>query len=156
MTYATNEKARFDYEILETLEAGMVLIGQEVKSVKRGSASIKGAYVKLLGGRTAKLVGMEAWLLGATIPPYQQGNVPVDYNFRRNRKLLLKRSELKYLSGKSQERGLTLVPIKMYNKNGLIKLEIGTGRGKKKADKREKITKREVQRKIERALKLRV
>ena len=145
MMYASNEKARFDYEILETLEAGVVLLGQEVKSVKRGSASIKGAYVKLLGG--------EGWLLGATIPPYQQGNVPVDYNFRRNRKLLLKRSELKYLSGKSQERGLTLVPIKLYNKNGLVKLEIGIGRGKKKADKREKITKREVQRKIERALK---
>ena len=146
-SYASNEKARFDYEILETLEAGMVLTGQEVKSVKRGSASIKGAYVKTFGN--------EAWLLGATIPPYQAGNVPSDYDSQRSRKLLLKRSELKYLIGKSQERGLTLVPVKLYNKNGLIKLEIGIGRGKKKADKREKITKREVQRKIERELKQR-
>lgn len=145
MSYATNEKARFDYEILETLEAGMVLTGQEVKSVRRGSASIKGAYVKILGG--------EAWLLGATIPPYQAGNTPASYDSLRSRKLLLKRNELKYLTGKSQERGLTLVPIKLYNKNGLIKLEVGIGRGKKKGDKREKIAKREVQRKIERALK---
>ncbi len=148
MTYATNEKARFNYEILETLEAGVVLTGQEVKSVRRGSASIRGAYVKILGG--------EAWLLGATIPPYQTGNVPAGYDPQRSRKLLLKRAELKYLIGKSQERGLTLVPIKLYNKNGLIKLEIGMGRGKKKADKREKITKREVQRKIDRAIKQRV
>ena len=147
--YATNEKARFDYEILETLEAGVVLLGQEVKSVKRGSASIKGAYVKTLNN--------EAWLLGATIPPYQAGNPPAggpdSYDPQRNRKLLLKHSQLKYLTGKSQERGLTLVPIKLYNKNGLVKLEIGIGRGKKKSDKREKITKREVGRKIERALK---
>ncbi|MDO8492342.1 MAG: SsrA-binding protein SmpB [bacterium] len=143
--YATNEKARFNYEILETLEGGFVLTGQEVKSVRRGSASIKGAYVKILGG--------EAWLLGATIPPYQAGNTPPGYDSLRSRKLLLKRSELKYLAGKSLERGLTLVPIKLYNKNGLIKLEIGIGRGKKKSDKREKIVKREVKRNIERALK---
>lgn len=146
--YATNEKARFDYEILETFEAGVVLTGQEVKSVKRGSVLIRGAYVKILGG--------EAWLLGATIPPYQIGNVLAGYDPQQSRKLLLKRSELKYLIGKSQERGLTLVPIKLYNKNGLIKLEIGIGLGKKKADKREKITKREVQRKIERAIKQKI
>ena len=146
--YSTNEKARFDYDILETLEAGMVLTGQEVKSVRRGSASIKGVYVKILGG--------EGWLLGATIPPYQAGNVPPDFDSRKNRKLLLKKSELKYLSGKSQERGLTLVPIKLYNKNGLIKLEIGIGRGKKKSDKREKIVKREIERKIERVLKQKI
>ncbi|OGN05049.1 MAG: SsrA-binding protein [Candidatus Yanofskybacteria bacterium RIFCSPHIGHO2_01_FULL_44_17] len=147
MVYSTNEKARFDYEILETLEAGVVLSGQEVKSVKRGSASIKGAYVKILNN--------EAWLLGATIPPYQAGNAPADYDSQQNHKLLLKRRELKYLTGKSQERGLTLVPIKLYNKNGLVKLEIGIGRGKKKSDKREKIVKRETARNIERALKQR-
>ena len=151
--YATNEKARFDYEILETLEAGLVLSGQEVKSVKRGSASIKGAYVKIFSPSTSSGRGTEAWLVGATIPPYQAGNASGDYDTQRSRKLLLKKSELKYLAGKSQERGLTLVPIKLYNKNGLVKLEIGVGRGKKKSDKREKITKREVQRKIERALK---
>lgn len=123
----------------------MVLAGHEVKSIKAGKCSIKGSYVKI--------VGMEAWLLGATVSPYQAGNVPPDYDQQRSRKLLLKKSELKYLIGKSQEKGLTLVPIKLYNKNGLIKLEVGIGRGKKKADKREKIIKREVERKIERALK---
>jgi SsrA-binding protein len=143
--YASNEKAHFDYEILESFEAGLVLTGQEVKSVKRGSASIKGAYVKILGG--------EAWLLGATVPPYQASNVPTAYDAQRNRKLLLKRKELEYLTGKSQERGLTLVPVKLYNKNGLVKLEIGVGRGKKKGDKRSKIQKREVERTIERTLK---
>lgn len=148
VVYSTNEKARFNYEISEMLEAGMVLTGQEVKSVRRGSASIRGAYVKILGN--------EAWLLSATIPPYQAGNAPSDYDSQRSRKLLLKKSELKYLIGKAQERGLTLIPIKLYNKNGLIKLEIGIGRGKKKSDKREKIAKREVERKIERALKQKI
>jgi|SRR3989344_3771922 len=147
MSYATNEKARFDYEILDTLEAGLILTGQEVKSVKRGSASIKGAYVKMMG--------KEAWLLGATVPPYQTDNVPLDYDPQRSRKLLLKKAQLNYLVGKSEEKGLTIVPIKLYNKDGLIKLEIGIGRGKKKYDKREKIVKREVQRNMERALKIR-
>lgn len=146
--YATNEKARFDYEILETFEAGLVLAGHEVKSVKKGSASIRGAYVKILGD--------EAWLLGANIPPYQAGNVPPSYDAQRNRKLLLKRKELEYSIGKSQEKGLTLVPVKLYNKNGLVKLEVGIGRGKKKFEKREKIIRREVKRNIARTLKQRV
>ncbi len=145
--YASNEKARFDYEILETLEAGMVLTGQEVKSVKRGSASIKGAYVKILGG--------EGWLLGATIPPYQAGNVPPDFDSRKNRKLLLKKSEIKHLIGKTQQKGLTLIPLRVYAKNGKIKLEFGLARGKKMADKRELIRKREIEREIERELKSR-
>jgi len=146
--YATNEKAHFDYHIQETLEAGLVLAGHEVKSIRAGRCSIKGAYVKIVGG--------EAWLLGATVSPYQPGNVPPDYDQQRSRKLLLKKKELNYLMGKSQEKGLTLVPIRLYNKNGLIKLEVGIGQGKKKADKREKIAKREVQRKIERALKQKI
>jgi SsrA-binding protein len=143
--YATNEKAHFDYNILEKFEAGLVLSGQEVKSVKKGSASIRGCYVKIFD--------QEAWLLGATIPPYQPGNVPDSYDQQRSRKLLLKQSELKYLIGKSAELGLTIVPIKLYNKNNLIKLEIGLGRGKKKTDKREAITKRETKRKLQRTLK---
>mgnify|MGYP001612460962 FL=1 len=144
-TYATNEKAHFDYRILEALEAGLVLAGHEVKSIKAGRCSIKGAYVKIMNG--------EAWLLGATVSPYQAGNVPPDYDQQRSRKLLLKKKELNYLMGKSQEKGLTLVPVKLYNKSGLVKLEVGVGQGKKKADKREKIIGREAQRKIERALK---
>lgn len=127
----------------------MVLAGHEVKSIKVGKCSIRGAYVKIIGG--------EAWLLGATVSPYQTGNPPAggsaDYDQQRSRKLLLKKSELKYLIGKSQEKGLTLVPIRLYNKNGLIKLEVGIGRGKKKTDKREKIIKREAQRTIEKTLK---
>lgn len=145
MVYATNEKARFDYEIIETFEAGLVLAGHEVKSVKRGSASIRGAYIKIFG--------QEAWLVGANIPPYQPANLPEGYDVQRNRKLLLKKSELKYLTGKSQERGLTLVPIKLYDKKGFIKLEVGIGRGKKKHDKRETIKKREVEREVRRQLK---
>jgi len=144
-TYATNDKARFDYEILETFEAGLVLKGYEVKAIKDGKVSIRGAYVKILSD--------EAWLLGANISPYQAGNVPPDYDQQRSRKLLLKRSELKYLIGKSQEKGLTLVPLKLYNKNGLVKLEVGIGRGKKKRDKREAIIKRETKRKLSRLLK---
>ena len=143
--YATNEKARYDYEILETFEAGLVLKGYEVKAIKNGKVSIRGAYVKILSN--------EAWILGANVSPYQPGNVPPDYDQQRNRKLLLKRSELKYLIGKSQEKGLTLVPLKLYNKNGLVKLEVGIGRGKKKHDKRAKIIERETKRKLARALK---
>ena len=146
-TYATNEKAHFDYRILETLEAGLVLAGHEVKSIRAGKCSIKGSYVKIMNG--------EAWLLGATVSPYQSGNVPPDYDQQRSRKLLLKKKELNYLMGKSQEKGLTLIPVKLYNKNGLIKLEVGIGQGKKKADKREKIIERETRRKIERTLKQR-
>lgn len=131
--------------MLETFEAGLVLKGYEAKAIKNGKASIRGAYVKILNG--------EAWLLGATVSPYQPGNVPPNYDQQRNRKLLLKRSELKYLIGKSQEKGLTLVPLKLYNKNGLIKLEFGIGRGKKKHDKRAKIVERETKRKLARALR---
>ncbi len=155
MIYATNPKAHFDYRILETLEAGLVLAGHEVKSIRAGRCSIKGAYVKIMNGPSfAKAsAGKEAWLLGATVSPYQAGNVPPGYDQQRSRKLLLKKKELNYLTGKSQEKGLTLVPVKLYNKNGLIKLEVGVGQGKKKADKREKIIKRETQRRISRVLK---
>jgi len=140
--YASNDKARFDYEILETYEAGLVLTGQETKSVKSGKVSIKGCYVKIIGN--------EAWLIGITISPFQPGNIPPDYDAQRTRKLLLKKQEIKYLIGKSQEKGLSLVPLKLYGKNNLIKLEIGVGRGKKKYDKREVIKKREFERKVKR------
>ena len=131
----SNDKARFDYEILETLVAGIVLFGYEVKSIRSGKCSIEGSYVKIFSG--------EAYLVGATISPYQPGNVPKDYDDQRSRKLLLKKSELKYLFGKSEERGLTLVPLKIFDSHGLIKLEVGIARGKKKHDKREAIKKRE-------------
>jgi SsrA-binding protein len=145
MTFATNPRAHFDYEILETMEAGLQLKGFEVKAIRDGKVSLKSTYVKILGG--------EAWLIGATISPYQPGNAPQDYDPQRTRKLLLHRRELNYLIGKSEEPGITIVPVKLYQKNRLIKLEIGIGRGKKKADKRETITKREVERTIRRSLK---
>lgn len=138
--YATNLKAKFDYEILETFEAGLVLAGHEVKAIRNNKISIKGAYVKIFG--------TEAWLVGALISPYQANNVPKEYDPQKDRKLLLKKSELKYLIGKAQERGLTLVPLKIFDAHGIIKLEFGVGRGKKKYDKRETIKKRETERKI--------
>ena len=140
-TYATNPKAGFDYNIIETFEAGLELAGYEVKSIKNGKVSIKGAYVKIING--------EAWLMGAIVSPYQAGNVPPDYDQQRNRRLLLKKKELQYLQSKSQEQGLTLVPLKIYSKKNLIKLEIGLARGKKKYDKREAIKKREFDRRLE-------
>lgn len=139
MIFASNPKAGFDYNIIENFEAGLELAGQEVKSIKNGKVSIKGAYVKIING--------EAWLLGAIVSPYQANNVPADYDQQRSRRLLLKKSEIKYLQGKTQEQGLTLVPLKIYSKNNLIKLEIGLARGKKKYDKREAIRKREFERK---------
>lgn len=118
----------------------MVLEGHEIKSIKNGKVSIKGSYVKIIGN--------EAWLVGAIISPYQPKNTPPEYDPQRSRKLLLKKSELRYLIGKSQEAGLALISLKIYDKNGLAKLEIGIGKGKKKYDKREAIKKREVERKI--------
>ena len=120
----------------------MVLAGHEVKAIRNNKVSIHGAYVKIFDS--------EAFLVGAIISPYQPGNVPVDYDSQRSRKLLLKKSELKYLIGKSQEKGLTLVPLKIFDAHGLIKLELGIARGKKKYDKRETIKKREEERKIRR------
>lgn len=144
MEYANNPKANFDYEILETLEAGMVLKGHEVKSIKTGKVSIKGSYVKILGG--------EAFLIGATISPYQIKNTPEDYDPQASRKLLLSKKQISVLVGTSQTHGLTLVPLKLYDKKGLIKLLIGIARGKKKYDKRETIKKKDVARAKQRGL----
>jgi len=145
MSYATNPKAHYDYEILDTIETGLVLTGFETKAIKAGKTSIKGAYVKIMRG--------ELWLIGATVSPYQPNNTPKDYDQQRSRKLLIKKSQLKHLIGKTEEKGVTLVPIKLYGKRGLIKLEVGIGRGKKKHDKREKIKEKEFKRNRARALK---
>lgn len=135
---ATNPRARHDYEILETLEAGLVLTGHEVKSIKKGQASIKGAYVRSQGG--------QLWLIGASIPPYQPGNVPAGYQERADRKLLVSKRELSGLIGLQQAHGVTLIPLRLYAKQGRVKLEIGVARGKKKYDKREAIKKKDVTR----------
>jgi SsrA-binding protein len=136
--FATNPRARFDYEILETLEAGLVLRGYEVKSIKTGRVSIKGAYVRIING--------SPWLVGAVIPPYQPGNVPPDYQEQSDRKLLLSRAQVATLVGLAHAHGVSLVPLRLYPKKGLIKLEIGIARGKKKYDKRESIKKKDVAR----------
>lgn len=142
---AKNPRAKFDYHIKETFEAGIVLAGYEVKAIKKGHISLKGAYVTLKNE--------EAYLINAHISPYQPKNMPKDYEPTRTRKLLLHRKELKSLIGQTKQKGLTLVPMRVYTKRNRIKLEFGLGRGKKKYDKRESIKKREAQRRIDRALK---
>ncbi len=143
-TLSSNKKAFFDYEIKEKLEAGISLLGQEVKAIKSGRIDLAGSYVSLRD--------MEAYLINANIPPYQPNNTPPDYDPYRLRKLLLKKTEIKYLADKTRQKGLTLVPLKVYTKKGKIKIEIGIGQGKKKTDKRESIKKKEVERRIRRTL----
>lgn len=141
-----NKKAYFNYQILEKFEAGISLIGQEVKSIKSGRINLAGSYVILKEG--------EVLLVGANVPPYQPKNAPTDYNPERSRKLLLKKQEIKHLIGKTKEKGLTLVPLKVYTRRGKIKLGFGLAKGRKKVDKRELIRKRETDREIRRALKM--
>lgn len=145
MNIIENKKVFFDYEILEKFEAGISLIGQEVKSIKSGKISLKGAYVVVKDE--------EIFLIGCHIPAYQPKNAPLDYNPEKSRKLLLKKSEIKYLIGKTKERGLTLIPLRVYTKRNLIKLEFGIVKRKKKFDKKETIKKRETEREIRRILK---
>jgi len=142
--YSENRKAGFDYEILEKYEAGLVLIGQEVKSIKNGHINLAGSYVVFRGA--------EPHLIGAKVPPYQPKNAPADYNPEQARKLLLNKKEIHYLAGKAQERGFSLIPLKVYDKNGRIKLEFGLAKGKKKFDKKEKIKSRDVERQIHREM----
>jgi SsrA-binding protein len=143
--YVRNKKATFDYELLKTFEAGVVLHGHEVKSLRAGKASLNGAYVVVRGG--------EAYLVGASISPYQVANIPKNYDPERPRKLLLKKKELIELENQDTQQGLTIVAIKWYNKNRHLKLQIALARGKKKVDKREKLKERTSKRDIERILK---
>ena len=147
--YAENKKAHFDYQILEKYEAGLVLIGQEVKSIKTGHMNLSGSYVVLRGGAS----GAQPLLIGAKIPPYQPKNAPADYNPEQSRKLLLNKKEIDYLAGKVNERGFSLVPLKVYESHGRIKLEFALAKGKKKFDKKEQIKKRDVERDIRREFK---
>jgi SsrA-binding protein len=138
-----NSKVHFNYEILEKYEAGIELLGFEVKSLKAGHGSLDGAYVLVRGG--------EAYLTNLFIPPYQENNTPKGYEPRRNRRLLLAKKEIAELASKeSGKMGLTVVPISIYNKSNLIKVSVAVVRGKKKHDKRESIKKREVDREVRR------
>lgn len=143
---ATNKRAHFDYELLDTFEAGLQLTGPEVKSVKDGAISLKGGFVTVKDN--------ELWLLNATITRYRPAaSAQTNYDPTRSRKILLHRKQIATLIGKSQEQGLTIVPLQVYTKNRLVKIEIATARGKKKRDKRECIKKREVDRRIRRSMK---
>lgn len=141
---ANNRRASFDYDLLENYEAGIVLFGHEAKSAKAGHVNLGGAYVSLRPGNN----GAELWLIGVHISPYRFAGNLSDYDPTRERKLLLNKNEIAHLAGKTQEKGLTLVPVKMYTKRSFVKLEFALGRGKKKYDKRESIKKRELERQI--------
>ena len=143
---ADNRRARYEYELLDRYEAGIVLTGTEVKSLRDGGASLQQAYADVRDG--------EAWLIGAHIAEYGQGNV-ANHEPDRDRKLLLHSKEIASLLGKVRERGLTLVPTRLYFKNGKVKVELALARGKERRDKRRDIAKRDADRQIDRALKSR-
>lgn len=143
--FIKNKKAYFNYEILEQFEAGMELFGFEVKSLRDKQGSLEGSHVTIRGG--------EAHLIGATIPPYQPANTPKDYDPARNRRLLLSKKEIGKLGGLENQKGLTIVPLSVYNKNAKLKLSIAVARGKKKHDKREAIKKRDTEKELKRSLK---
>lgn len=140
-----NKKARFDFELLERFEAGIELTGQEVKSLRNGRGSLEGSHVTVRGG--------EAFLIGATIQPFQTGNTPENYDPMRHRRLLLNKKELSQLASLESQRGLTIVPVSVYNKGKVLKVEIAIARGKKRHDKREVTKSREAKRHIARTLK---
>lgn len=142
---SVNRRAYFDYEIFETYEAGIELLGFEVKSVKTGRINLAGSFAVIKNGKPQ--------LLNATIPPYQPKNAPVDYDPTHSRHLLLHKSEIKELIGAISQKGLTIVPLKVYIKHNRVKVLIGLARHKKKGDKRELIKKRETKREIERVIK---
>jgi SsrA-binding protein len=146
-TIVVNRRARHDYAIEETLEAGLVLSGTEIKSIRAGRVNLAEAYARIERG--------EAWLIGAHIAPYEQGN---RYNHEptRTRKLLLHRDQIAELVGRTQARGQTLVPLRLYIRDGMAKLELGIARGKKTHDKRRAIAERDMRRELERDAKAKI
>lgn len=144
-TYLSHKKAHFDYEILKTYEAGIVLLGHEVKSVRANRGKLEGGFVIIRGG--------EAFLVGININPYQPSNQLKKYDAERARKLLLSKKELAEVEKDTETAGLTAIPLKLYNSGRHIKLELAVVKGKKKHDKRESIKARDTKRDIERILK---
>jgi SsrA-binding protein len=148
--FAENKKARFDYEFVEKFEAGVALNGQEAKSIKTRGLSLAGSYI------IVKPSGV--FWIGTKIPAYQPANAGADYREERDRKLLLRKIEIRRLNGIASQKGLTFIPLRLYTKehyenSGKIKLEFGVGRGKKKFDKRETLKKRDIDREINRTLR---
>ena len=146
-TIAVNRRARYEYAVEETVEAGIVLTGTEIKSIRAGHVNIAEAYARIEHG--------EAWLIGAHIAPYDQGNRN-NHEPRRTRKLLLHRTQIAELLGMTASKGLTLVPLRLYLRDGKAKLEIGVARGKKAHDKRRSIAERDMRRELARETKARV
>ena len=146
-TVALNRRARYDYAVEETLEAGIVLTGTEIKSIRAGRVNLAEAYARIERG--------EAWLIGAHIAPYEQGNRN-NHEPTRTRKLLLHRDQIAELAGLSQAKGLTIVPLRLYLRNGLAKLELGVARGKKTHDKRRTIAERDARRELQRETKAKI
>jgi SsrA-binding protein len=146
-TVAVNRRARFEYAVEETLEAGIGLTGTEIKSIRAGRANLAEAYARIERG--------EAWLIGAHIAPYEQGNRN-NHEPTRTRKLLLHRDQIAELAGRTQAKGFTLVPLKLYIRDGIAKLELGIARGRKSHDKRRVIAERDVRRELQRETKERV
>ncbi len=145
MSLINNKKVHFNYEIGDTYSAGMELFGFEVKSLRKGHGSLEGAYVTVRG--------KEAFLINAFIPPYQENNTSDSYNPRRNRKLLLTKKEIEKLGSIEKTKNLTVLPISVYNKGRVLKIDIGIGKGKKKHNKRQVIKERETDRETEREFK---
>ena len=146
-TIAVNRRARFEYAVEDTFEAGIVLTGTEIKSIRAGHVNLAEAYARIEHG--------EAWLIGAHIAPYDQGNRN-NHEPRRTRKLLLHRTQIAELTGLTQQKGLTLVPLRLYLRGGRAKLELGIARGKKAHDKRRSIAERDMRRELARETKARV
>jgi SsrA-binding protein len=146
-TVAVNRRARHEYAVEETLEAGIVLTGTEIKSIRAGRVNLAEAYARIEHG--------EAWLIGAHVAPYEQGNRN-NHEPTRTRKLLLHRDQIAELVGRTQAKGFTLVPLKLYIRDGMAKLELGVARDKKEYDKRRAIAERDARRELERVTKERV
>lgn len=145
MALVQNKKIHFNYEILERYETGIELLGVEVKSLRAGRGSLEGSHVTVRGG--------EAYLIGATIQPYQAGNLLKAYDATRNRRLLLTKNEIAELAAQESKKGLTIVPVSVYSKGRKLKVEIAVVRGKKTHDKRETLKKRESERDVMRDIK---
>jgi SsrA-binding protein len=145
MPLIQNKKAYFNYEILDKIEAGIELLGFEVKSLRNGQGSLEGSHIIVRGN--------EAFVVNMQIPPYQPANTPNDYDPTRNRRLLVTKKEINRLREEESQKGLTIVPLSVYNKGRKLKLEIAIVRGKKKYDKRESIKKRDTEREMRREIK---
>ena len=145
-TVAVNRKAFHDYEVLQRVEAGLVLTGTEIKSIRGGRANLRDSYARIEGG--------QAWVHNLHISPYEQGN-RFNVDSKRTRRLLLRKEEINRLIGKTVERGLTLIPLRLYLKRGLAKVELGLVRGRRQYDKRQAIARREAERQMARAIRYR-